>query len=869
MATYYIANAGNDSTGDGSIGNPWATIAKVNSLTLSPGDIVYFNCGDRWRETLEVGNSGTSGSYIKFTKYGTGNNPKIIGSTAVTSWTNTSGNIWRSNNTFSTIKSLYPGSCDIYFEYNDNTKERGNYKSTTGGLVAEFDWTESSGYVYVYSTTDPSAAYAYVEIPQRWASIYTEDQEYLHFDGIDVSYSSFAGIDCTTHHDVIDYHGLIIENCEISCVGGITPSQYGYGTNVVYSDMVIRKCLFYYIGRRSISMNMQTEDGNTFIVSNVLIEDNIFKWGSHTTSLDLTCNNTSGGSTGAGSYDGVIFRRNLIEEKQGVSVPYTVNSMWLQAYSGSGYMTNIYIYSNIFKYWRDNCVCMECPTMRNVYVYNNTFYENNSADGYLGYSYGVYADQDSTNFRAYIKNNIFYTTYANDSGGTGALVVMYGLNSTHFICDYNLFYRINNTVRTHLINGTSYYMNTIGSLPNNWEDNCPTPSNPLFVSPTDLHLQSGSPARYVGVSLAGIVDYDYDGLAFAPSRAVGAYEYAGTITPPSVTTTAISDIAETTATGGGNVTYGGGGTVSARGICWSTSINPTILDSHTTDGSGTGVYISNLTSLVEGTHYYVRAYATNEIGTSYGSNVQFDSLGGILGFLIEKFKIHKWSLIPEIEFTFDDIANVPVADASSVSDWNTFFDLPTNGTPFISVSVLGNTVKLHGGSGIKLKKYLFGYEPPHLISINDPYGIIVAIDDTVFTMGMTTASFESFNLPGVITIGDSAFSQFNRATLFILPNAETIGHGCFTINYFTEISLPSAIIIESSCFGSCYYLETISIPKCTSLGSDVIDAGVFSSITGNTITLTVPAALMTCNGGNPHASIAYLQSNNTVTVIQV
>jgi len=55
-----------------------------------------------------------------------------------------------------------------------------------------------------------------------------------------------------------------------------------------------------------------------------------------------------------------------------------------------------------------------------------------------------------------------------------------------------------------------------------------------------------------------------------------------------------------------------------------------------------------------------------------------------------------------LELTFDDIANVPVADASSVSDWNTFFDLPTNGTPFTSVQVVDNVVKLYGGDLLNL-----------------------------------------------------------------------------------------------------------------------------------------------------------------------
>ena len=94
-------------------------------------------------------------------------------------------------------------------------------------------------------------------------------------------------------------------------------------------------------------------------------------------------------------------------------------------------------------------------------------------------------------------------------------------------------------------------------------------------------------------------------------------------TSPTLTTTSISNVTQTTATSGGDVTSDGGATVSARGVCWSTTTNPTTADSHTTDGTGTGTFVSNLTGLTGGTFYYVRAYATNSVGTAYGNEVSF------------------------------------------------------------------------------------------------------------------------------------------------------------------------------------------------------------------------------------------------------
>ena len=92
---------------------------------------------------------------------------------------------------------------------------------------------------------------------------------------------------------------------------------------------------------------------------------------------------------------------------------------------------------------------------------------------------------------------------------------------------------------------------------------------------------------------------------------------------PTVATTAISAITSTTASSGGNVTLDGGASVTARGICWSTTANPTTANSKTSDGTGTGTFTSSITGLTASTTYNVRAYATNSVGTSYGSNISF------------------------------------------------------------------------------------------------------------------------------------------------------------------------------------------------------------------------------------------------------
>jgi uncharacterized protein (TIGR02145 family) len=111
----------------------------------------------------------------------------------------------------------------------------------------------------------------------------------------------------------------------------------------------------------------------------------------------------------------------------------------------------------------------------------------------------------------------------------------------------------------------------------------------------------------------------------------------GGICPASLatlTTTAVSSITSTTASSGGNISNDGGGAVTARGVVWSTSQNPTIaLTTKTTDGTGTGSFTSNLTGLSPGTVYYVRAYATNSAGTAYGNQLSFTSAAVVLATL--------------------------------------------------------------------------------------------------------------------------------------------------------------------------------------------------------------------------------------------
>lgn len=148
------------------------------------------------------------------------------------------------------------------------------------------------------------------------------------------------------------------------------------------------------------------------------------------------------------------------------------------------------------------------------------------------------------------------------------------------------------------------------------------------------HTEDGSGTGDYSHNVTGLSSATtYYARAYATNRN-GTY-YASNIVSftttsglPTVTTNSVTNITTTTAKCGGNVTNNGGYNVTVRGICWNTIGGPDLNDQHTTNGSGNGAFTANLTGLEKNVTYYVRAYATNQIGTSYGEEVSFTTNDG-------------------------------------------------------------------------------------------------------------------------------------------------------------------------------------------------------------------------------------------------
>jgi hypothetical protein len=126
-----------------------------------------------------------------------------------------------------------------------------------------------------------------------------------------------------------------------------------------------------------------------------------------------------------------------------------------------------------------------------------------------------------------------------------------------------------------------------------------------------------------------------------------------------VTTLEVINITSTTALGGGNIS--GEGIVDIKGVCWSQNPNPTILTSgtnHTNNGSGLGSFSSNITNLEPDKKYYVRAYATNSSGTTYGNEVNFTTVATA----VDSTEIYEAAVVGNWTVTNAEYPNNPARD---------------------------------------------------------------------------------------------------------------------------------------------------------------------------------------------------------------
>jgi parallel beta-helix repeat protein len=219
---YYVANSGNNSNNGTSTGTPWKTISKVNSISFIAGDIILFNRGDIWNETLTVSASGTTSNVITFGAYGTGKNPVITGFVTLTGWTNYGGGIY-----YKTVSCQSMPNIVTLDGVNSPLGRTPNMSSISG-------WPSNCATGDSYSSTSMTASSLQTSPSLVGADIVMRSAQATNERRTITSHSSHTvGWSMGTHDTPASGAGYFIEN-DISCLNVYGEWCYRSGTIYMY-----------------------------------------------------------------------------------------------------------------------------------------------------------------------------------------------------------------------------------------------------------------------------------------------------------------------------------------------------------------------------------------------------------------------------------------------------------------------------------------------------------------------------------------------------------------------------------------------------------------------------------------------------------
>jgi len=275
---------------------------------------------------------------------------------------------------------------------------------------------------------------------------------------------------------------------------------------------------------------------------------------------------------------------------------------------------------------------------------------------------------------------------------------------------------------------------------------------------------------------------------------------------PTISTTSTTDIKPNSSVSGGNILSDGGSPITARGVVWSTNPNPTIsLTTITNEGTGSGIFISNLSGLISNTTYYVRAYATNSVGTSYGN-----------------------------ELTFTTVANIPILTTTNIQA------ITSNS------AITGGTVSTDGGSSVTTRGVVWSTNPNPTISLS-----------TKTTDGSGLGTFNS-NISGL----SPNTTYYVRA---YATNSAGPGYGN-EISFKTQIGAIPPSVITATATDVSYTTFTSGGDVTFDGGVSVTARGIVWS---QTVLPTVSLSTKTVNGSGNGTFISYMFDLTPNTVYYV
>jgi hypothetical protein len=310
---------------------------------------------------------------------------------------------------------------------------------------------------------------------------------------------------------------------------------------------------------------------------------------------------------------------------------------------------------------------------------------------------------------------------------------------------------------------------------------------------------------------------------------------------PSLTTRELLNITNTTATGGGSITNDGGSSITGKGICWSTSPNPTTADSKTADGTGTATFTSFITGLSANVTYYVRAYATNSTGTGYGNQQTFttSSTSNTLPVVTST----SVTGLTTVQATFN--AEVNSQGGGTVTErgavWNTSGNPTVNsnrvpsgaGTGVYTTTITG----LSGGSNYYVRAYAinnFGISYGVEIPFTTAFGLAILTTNNVIAQSTTASSGGNITDNGgsAITARGVVWNTTGTPTISDSKTTDGSGTGSYVSN-LTTLSPSTTFYVRAYATnntGTAYGNEQIFTTTSLSPSIEDIDGNTYNTV---------------------------------------
>jgi hypothetical protein len=425
--------------------------------------------------------------------------------------------VWRSSTSHSNPYAGGYSYAEVFFETHAGSTAWGDqkdYDASFSGLVAEYDWSWSGGFIYVFSPSNPGSRYAAVEVPQRddcirlpavdGVNVRREDYvQYVAFDGLELAYAMTHGL--YPGYNEVEAHGLEVTNCDIGFIG-VRGGSAAYCIAAWHSDMLIQHNSIHDCGRRGVSVNTYTSFTPGLTIRNVVIDSNRFSNGFHTTGPDISTLSGRGHTM-----TDFTISNNLIDDSargtesinEGCSTSSCTSNSLYVASNGNNY-SRFRIFRNTITGSTSRAVLL--VGISDVALLHNSIY--GSHPGARPYSLVVFNQVTGIDMR----DNVIFGTLPYSGGANDARCVMDQGVSSFSARNRNLYHQLD---PAQPFTGSEFGVGGWDTFLSEWdtwraasgfETSSPRPQSPLFVDPAagDLRLQAGSPAIDAGEVIAGV-----------------------------------------------------------------------------------------------------------------------------------------------------------------------------------------------------------------------------------------------------------------------------------------------------------------------------------------------------------------------------